>query len=131
MVSGPVRFIAGADTRQVSDFTVYWTCVFNVIAVQIQRGYHIVPLTLLVYCITTKPSCTCLFQLYPHIYLNKKHETRTCIITFPLYILACSSQGEGEKTLKNRSLLTTSRYIFVNAIEKLEECNNTSYNLQV
>jgi len=26
--------------------------------------------------------------------------------------------------LKNRSLLTTSRYIFVNAIEKLEECNN-------
>ena len=25
---------------------------------------------------------------------------------------------------KMRSLLTTSRYIFVNAIEKLEECNN-------
>ena len=28
------------------------------------------------------------------------------------------------RTLKNRSLLTTSRYIFVNAIEKLEDCNN-------
>ena len=36
----------------------------------------------------------------------------------------CSSHGKWEKTLKNRSLLTTSRYIFVNAIEKLEECNN-------